>query len=110
MGKNALKHALLMMALLVPSACAVKTVDCWQLDDPALAEAQKHGQCGDAFARNRQEIVPVGSVVPPQRRKARPPSVLYADDPAPAIVTVDTKRKRKPGTSPALTQSAQDFP
>ena len=111
MGANALmKCVLLMGALFLPSACAVQTVDCWQLNDQELANAQKHGRCGDAFARNHQEIVPVGSVTPPQRRKPRPPSAQYADDPGAAVAATDARKKRKSGGSPTPTQSAQNFP
>ena len=111
MGANALIRCVLLVgALFLPSACAVQTVDCWQLNDQELADARKHGRCGDAFARNHQEIVPVGSVTPPQRRKPRPPSAQHTDDPESAIVATDARKKRKPGGSPTPTQSAQSFP
>lgn len=101
---------LLTVTLLASSACAVKTVDCWQLNDQEIADARQHGQCGDAFARNHDEFVPIGSVVPPQRRKARPPSVQLADDPTPVAVPADTPKKRKANQRPTPTQSAQNFP
>ena len=95
MGAKAFRRVLVLMALVVLPGCAVHVVDCWQLSDTELADAQTRGQCGDAFARNMQEIVPVGGVAPAQRRKARTITVERPDDPAPVPVKTP-KKKRKP--------------
>ncbi|MCW2243364.1 hypothetical protein [Azospirillum canadense] len=110
MGANALKRVLPLIALLASSACAVKTVDCWQLSDQEVADAQKNGQCGNAFARTHDEVIPVGSVVPPQRRKARPPNAQLLDDPGPAVIQAEALKRPKSGVRPPRTQSAQNFP
>ncbi|MBP2315749.1 hypothetical protein [Azospirillum soli] len=94
MGAKALKRMAVLLALALPG-CAVHTVDCWQLGDTELADAQARGQCGDAFARNTQEIVPAGGVAPPQRRKPRPMTAERFDE-EPAPVKQSTRKKPKP--------------
>lgn len=110
MGAKALKGVLLLIALLASSACAVKTVDCSQRDGLEVADAQKNGQCGNAFARTHEEVIPVGSVVPPQRRKARPPNAQLQDDSGPAVIQAEASKWSKTASRPPRTQSAQTFP
>lgn len=71
-GLGLLAGAVLLAVL--PAGCAVRTVDCWQLDGAALEEAQAKGWCRDAFAPNVQTIVPIGEAgqPPAQRRRAEP--------------------------------------
>lgn len=67
----------LIAATLLPlAACAVQTVDCWQLDTGALKEARSKGWCQDAFARNVHTYVPIGVDTRPPRRSP-PPHVAF---------------------------------
>ncbi|MBP2290561.1 hypothetical protein [Azospirillum rugosum] len=110
MEAKALKRVLPLIALLASSACAVKTVDCSLLSDQEIADAHRNGQCGNVFARTHDEVIPVGSVVPPQRRKARPPNAQLLDDPGPAVIQAEAEKRAKTATRPPRTQSAQNFP
>lgn len=110
MEAKALKRVLPLIALLASSACAVKTVDCSALNDQEVVDARKNGQCGNTFARIHEEVIPVGSVVPPQRRKTRPPNAQLLDDSGPAVIQAEAVKRSKTATSPPRTQSAQNFP
>lgn len=81
MRRTALRWALALLVLTGASGCAVRTVDCWQLDDEELAAARKEGRCEDAFARNSQEIVPLDKVNRPHPRKSAPPPAAAPPEP-----------------------------
>lgn len=110
MGAKTLKRVLPLIALLASSACAVKTVDCGRLGGQEAADAHRAGECGDAFARSQDEVIPIGSVVPPQRRKTRQPSVQRPDDSGSVLIQTEIPKEPRAAGHPARTQSAQNFP
>lgn len=79
----------------LPAGCAVRTVDCWQLDGSALEEAQAKGWCRDAFAPNVRTIVPIGEAgrAPAQRPRAEP----AAPGPSVAVPPPPPRKPRAPG-------------
>ncbi|AWK89164.1 hypothetical protein [Azospirillum thermophilum] len=93
----------ILAAGLLLSGCAVRTVDCWQLDEHDLEEARGRGQCNDAFARNREELVPVDKLDRPARRKAP----VVTDAPAPPGPPPEPRRKPRLKTSAASVVAEQ---
>ncbi len=91
MRRTALRCAAALVVLMGASGCAVRTVDCWQLDDPELAELKKTGHCGDAFARNSHEIVPLAEI----KRQRVGKAAVKAVEPAAETKPAKGKAKRK---------------
>lgn len=96
----------ILAAGLLLSGCAVRTVDCWQLDESDLEEARGRGQCNDAFARNREELVPVDKIGRPARKKT-PTAPLVTDAPAPLVPPPEPRRKPRLKTSAASVVAEQ---
>ncbi len=107
MRRTALRCAAALVVLVSASGCAVRTVDCWQLDDPELAELKKTGQCGDAFARNSHEIVPLAEI---KRQRVRKAPVQAVE---PAVETKPAKgkaKRKKPAEKSATGKQANPAP
>ena len=79
MRRMALRSAAALVVLVGASGCAVRTVDCWQLDGEELAQAEHAGFCNDAFALNSHQIVPLDEL---NRKRVRKPAAVKAVEPA----------------------------
>ena len=89
MRRLVLRGAAALVVLVGLSGCAVRTVDCWQLDGEELAQAEYAGFCGDAFALNSHQIVPLDQL------KRKPASKAAAAKAAAPAETKPAKSKRK---------------
>ncbi|HYG84765.1 MAG TPA: hypothetical protein VD978_00740 [Azospirillum sp.] len=81
----------------------MRTVDCWQLDAEELTQAQKSGQCDDAFARNGHEIVPLPAL---NRPRSGRPALLPAEAPAKPVEEKKKTKKQKSNPNPKPTAIA----
>ena len=99
MRRTALRCAAALAVLMGASGCAVRTVDCWQLDGEELAQAEKAGFCNDAFALNAQQIVPLDEL---NRKRVRKPAAKAAEPAATPPAKPKPRRKTaNPSPSPA---------
>lgn len=81
-----------------------RAADCWLLEGPGLEQAQKRGECQDAFARNPMKTVPVAtSADKAQKSKAPAKTKTKVKAKAPAKTKAKAKaRKTSPRKQPDL--------
>ena len=98
MRRLVLRGVAALVVLVGASGCAVRTVDCWQLDGEELAQAEYAGFCNDAFALNSHQFVPLDQM---NRKRVRKAAAVKAVDPAETKPAKGKPRKKKPRPSPS---------